>query len=135
MRQDAAFKRRKIEQLEEEAEQRRDMPVDDSKIVEQMFGFLPEGEHPQMGEVEPGMTIDGEARSFVCCCCFFGLLFAGNTLCIMYFSDNLKSLFLSRRSLHPCTRSRGKSVRLQVHQVCSDLLPGGSHSLLHPSKH
>ena len=53
MRKEAADKRHQIERQEEEAEQRRDMPVDDSKIVEQMFGFLPEGEQPQ-GEIEPG---------------------------------------------------------------------------------
>ena len=46
MRVEAAAKREEIQRMEEEAENRRNMPVDDSKIVEQMFGFLPEGEQP-----------------------------------------------------------------------------------------
>ena len=45
MRMDAAAKREEIERKERDAEMMRSMPVDDSKIVEQMFGFLPEGEH------------------------------------------------------------------------------------------
>lgn len=56
MRQAAISKRQEIEKQEEEAEQRRDAPIDDSKIVEQMFGFLPEGEQPH-GEVEPGERV------------------------------------------------------------------------------
>lgn len=50
MRKDAAAKREDIERKEREAEMLRSMPVDDSKIVEQMFGFLPEGEHEQVGD-------------------------------------------------------------------------------------
>ena len=46
MRVEAAAKREEIQRMEEEAENRRNMPVDDSKIVEQIFGFLPEGEQP-----------------------------------------------------------------------------------------
>ena len=54
MRQEAATKREEIKRMEEEAEHRRVMPVDDSKIVEQMFGFLPEGEQPT-GDIEAGV--------------------------------------------------------------------------------
>ena len=50
MRMDAAAKREEIEQKERDAEMMRSMPVDDSKIVEQMFGFLPEGEQGQVGD-------------------------------------------------------------------------------------
>ena len=52
LRLEAAARREDIRRLEEEAEQRRDMPVDDSKIVEQMFGFLPEGEQAQVADTE-----------------------------------------------------------------------------------
>ena len=52
MRTEAFAKREAIEQLEEEAEKRKTMVIDDSKIVEQMFGFLPEQAH--MADVEPG---------------------------------------------------------------------------------
>ena len=50
MRTDAAAKREDLERKEREAEMLRSMPVDDSKIVEQMFGFLPEGEQGQPGD-------------------------------------------------------------------------------------
>ncbi len=40
---EAAAKREEIERKELEAEALRNMPVDDSEIVEKMFGFLPEG--------------------------------------------------------------------------------------------
>ena len=43
LKAEAAAKREEIERKELEAENLRNMPVDDSKIVEQMFGFLPEG--------------------------------------------------------------------------------------------
>ena len=52
MRKEGIARREEAEQLELNAEQRRDMPVDDSKIVEQMFGFLPEGEQAQFGDAE-----------------------------------------------------------------------------------
>ena len=52
-RVEAAAKREEIQRMEEEAENRRNMPVDDSKIVEQMFGFLPEGEQPA-GDIDQG---------------------------------------------------------------------------------
>ena len=52
-RVEAAAKREEIQRMEEEAENRRNMPVDDSKIVEQMFGFLPEGEQP-VGDIDQG---------------------------------------------------------------------------------
>ena len=52
-RVEAAAKREEIQRMEEEAEHRRNMPVDDSKIVEQMFGFLPEGEQPA-GDIDQG---------------------------------------------------------------------------------
>lgn len=54
MRMEASKKREEIEELEEKAERRKTMPIDDSKIVEQMFGFLPEGEQAHLGDVEPG---------------------------------------------------------------------------------
>lgn len=54
MRTDALAKREEIEHKEREAEIMRSQPVDDSKIVEQMFGFLPEGEH--------GHSDDGKTR-------------------------------------------------------------------------
>ena len=53
MRVEAAAKREEIQRMEEEAENRRNMPVDDSKIVDQMFGFLPEGEQPA-GDIDHG---------------------------------------------------------------------------------
>ena len=43
MRAEAAAKREEIERKELEAENLRNMPVDDSKMVEGLFGFLPEG--------------------------------------------------------------------------------------------
>ena len=52
MRKEGHARREQAEQLEFDAEQRRDMPIDDSKIVEQMFGFLPEGEQAQFGDAE-----------------------------------------------------------------------------------
>ena len=48
MKQEAAARREEVERLEMEAEANRNAPVDDSKIVEQMFGFLPE--NAQMAE-------------------------------------------------------------------------------------
>ncbi len=57
-RADAAAKREEIERKELEAENLRNAPVDDSKIVEQMFGFLPEG-----------MTGDGESVCSIVCVC------------------------------------------------------------------
>ena len=56
MRQEAASKREEIKRMEEEAQQRRVMPVDDSKIVDQMFGFLPER--------EPTEGVDGGTDDF-----------------------------------------------------------------------
>ena len=50
MKQEAAARREEVERLEQEAEANRNAPVDDSKIVEQMFGFLPEGEHAQTAD-------------------------------------------------------------------------------------
>ena len=50
MKQEAAARREEVERLEMEAEDKRNAPVDDSKIVEQMFGFLPEGEQAQMAD-------------------------------------------------------------------------------------
>lgn len=50
MRTDALAKREEIEHKEREAEILRSQPVDDSKIVEQMFGFLPEGEQGHSDE-------------------------------------------------------------------------------------
>ena len=43
LKTEAAAKREEIERKELQAENLCNMPVDDSKIVEQMFGFLPEG--------------------------------------------------------------------------------------------
>ncbi len=53
MRMEASKKREEILEQEEEAERRKTQAIDDSKIVEQMFGFLP-GEQPLLGDVEPG---------------------------------------------------------------------------------
>lgn len=50
LRQEAAAKREEAERREREAEALKNMPVDDSKIVEQMFGFLPEGEQVQTAD-------------------------------------------------------------------------------------
>ena len=50
MKLEAAARREEVERLEQEAEANRNAPVDDSKIVEQMFGFLPEGEQVQMAD-------------------------------------------------------------------------------------
>ena len=50
MKQEAAARREEVERLEQEAEANRNAPVDDSKIVEQMFGFLPEGEQAQTAD-------------------------------------------------------------------------------------
>ena len=61
MRQEAATKREEIKRMEEEAEHRRVMPVDDSKIVEQMFGYLPEGKQPTE-DIEAGVC---GARTYV----------------------------------------------------------------------
>ena len=43
MKLEAAAKREEIERKELEAEALRNMPVDHSEIVSEMFGFLPEG--------------------------------------------------------------------------------------------
>lgn len=40
-----------VRRMEEEAKQRRDMPVEDSKVVEEMFGFL--GDQPHGGDIDP----------------------------------------------------------------------------------
>lgn len=53
MRQEAAAKREKIQKVEEEAQHGHDMPVDDSKIMDQIFGPLPETEQ-FTGDIEPG---------------------------------------------------------------------------------
>ena len=50
MKLQAAARREEVERLEQEAEAYRNAPVDDSKIVEQMFGFLPEGEQVQTAD-------------------------------------------------------------------------------------
>ena len=50
MKLEAAARREEVERLEQEAEANRNAPVDDSKIVEQMFGFLPEGEQVQTAD-------------------------------------------------------------------------------------
>ena len=41
---------KEVKKMEEEAKQRRDMPVEDSKVVEEMFGFLGD---QQAGEIDP----------------------------------------------------------------------------------
>lgn len=50
MKQEAHAKREEAERREKEAEALKNMPVDDTKIVEEMFGFLPEGEQAQMAD-------------------------------------------------------------------------------------
>ena len=50
MKHEAAARREEVARLEQEAEANRNAPVDDSKIVEQMFGFLPEGEQVQTAD-------------------------------------------------------------------------------------
>lgn len=40
-----------VRRMEEEAKQRRDMPVEDSKVVEEMFGFLGDQQHG--GDIDP----------------------------------------------------------------------------------
>ncbi len=57
MRMEASKRREEIQELEEEAERRKTMPIDDSKIVEQMFGFLPEGENSHLADIEPGSCL------------------------------------------------------------------------------
>lgn len=42
---------KEVRRMEEEAKQRRDMPVEDSKVVEEMFGFL--GDQPEGGDIDP----------------------------------------------------------------------------------
>ena len=41
---------KEVRRMEEEAKQRRDMPVEDSKVVEEMFGFLGD---QQQGDIDP----------------------------------------------------------------------------------
>ena len=60
-RVEAAAKREEIQRMEEEAESRRNMAVDESKIVEQMFGFLHKGEQPA-GDIDQG----GRGNSHTC---------------------------------------------------------------------
>ena len=63
VKQETAAKKAEIERKEAEAEQMRSMPVDDSKIVEEMFGFLPEG-----GQA-PADLEGGSGTSLTVCSC------------------------------------------------------------------
>ena len=67
MKQEAAARREEVERLELEAEANRNQPVDDSKIVEQMFGFLPEGEQAQTAD--DSMFVRAYVYNCVVCVC------------------------------------------------------------------
>ncbi len=69
MRTDALVKREEIEQKERDAELMRSQPVDDSKIVEQMFGFLPEGEqgHSDEGQLSCSIELASKCNPLFSC--------------------------------------------------------------------
>ena len=90
---------------EEEAKQRRDMPVEDSKVVEEMFGFL--------GDQQPGDFDSSEHTTRT------------------QRTERFRSPSLSPSpSSNSSTRGRGGSDRVPFPQVCSHLLPGAGHPLL-----
>ena len=84
MKQEAAARREEVERLEQEAEANRNAPVDDSKIVEQMFGFLPE--QAQMAE-------DGEKA------------IAGKPTFTHSHTCNISNAFASREASNPSSFS------------------------------
>lgn len=57
-----------VKRMEEEAKQRRDMPVEDSKVVEEMFGFLGDQQHGDIDSCEFAVHVS-------CMYCFQGFYF------------------------------------------------------------
>ena len=65
LKQEATAKREEAERREKQAEALKNMPVDDSKIVEQMFGFLPEGEQAQTADDSQYNCVNSTVKSFI----------------------------------------------------------------------